>query len=100
MYSQTRITSPCAGRSHGCGCGAADLRRITTYKGIKQTSARPGQWIAISGVGGLGHLAIQYAKAMGLLVCAVTSMTASSPTPSALAQIWYSMPKRATRQPT
>jgi propanol-preferring alcohol dehydrogenase len=44
---------------------------ITTYKGIKQSEARPGQWIAISGCGGLGHLAIQYAKAMGLLVCAV-----------------------------
>ena len=44
---------------------------ITTYKGIKETAARPGDWIAISGVGGLGHLAVQYAKAMGLLVCAV-----------------------------
>jgi propanol-preferring alcohol dehydrogenase len=44
---------------------------LTTYKGIKQTEAKPGDWIAISGVGGLGHLAIQYAKAMGLLVCAV-----------------------------
>jgi propanol-preferring alcohol dehydrogenase len=44
---------------------------LTTYKGIKQTEATPGEWIAISGVGGLGHLAIQYAKAMGLLVCAV-----------------------------
>ena len=44
---------------------------ITTYKGIKETEARPGEWIAISGVGGLGHLAIQYAKAMGLLVCAI-----------------------------
>ena len=44
---------------------------ITTYKGIKQTEAMPGEWIAISGVGGLGHLAVQYAKAMGLLVCAV-----------------------------
>jgi len=32
---------------------------------------RPGEWIAISGAGGLGHLAIQYAKAMGLQVCAV-----------------------------
>jgi propanol-preferring alcohol dehydrogenase len=29
------------------------------------------EWIAISGVGGLGHLAVQYAKAMGLLVCAI-----------------------------
>jgi len=44
---------------------------ITTYKGIKETGARPGEWIAISGAGGLGHLAIQYAKAMGLHVCAV-----------------------------
>jgi len=44
---------------------------ITTYKGIKESEARPGEWIAISGAGGLGHLAIQYAKAMGLQVCAV-----------------------------
>jgi propanol-preferring alcohol dehydrogenase len=44
---------------------------ITTYKGIKETETRPGEWIAISGAGGLGHLAVQYAKAMGLLVCAV-----------------------------
>jgi D-arabinose 1-dehydrogenase-like Zn-dependent alcohol dehydrogenase len=44
---------------------------ITTYKGIKETEARPGEWIAISGCGGLGHLAIQYAKVMGLHVCAV-----------------------------
>ena len=44
---------------------------VTTYKGIKETEAKPGEWIAISGVGGLGHLAVQYAKAMGLLVCAV-----------------------------
>jgi propanol-preferring alcohol dehydrogenase len=44
---------------------------ITTYKGLKQTEARPGEWIVISGAGGLGHLGIQYAKAMGLQVCAV-----------------------------
>jgi alcohol dehydrogenase, propanol-preferring len=44
---------------------------ITTYKGIKETKAKPGEWIVISGAGGLGHLAIQYAKVMGLRVCAV-----------------------------
>lgn len=44
---------------------------ITSYKGIKETSARPGEWIVISGIGGLGHLGVQYAKAMGLKVCAV-----------------------------
>ncbi|MEO5755245.1 MAG: alcohol dehydrogenase AdhP [Mesorhizobium sp.] len=44
---------------------------ITTYKGIKVADVRPGEWMAISGAGGLGHLAIQYAKAMGLQVCAI-----------------------------
>ena len=44
---------------------------ITTYKGIKMTEARPGEWVVISGAGGLGHLGIQYARAMGLQVCAV-----------------------------
>jgi alcohol dehydrogenase, propanol-preferring len=41
---------------------------VTTYKGLKETEARPGEWVIISGVGGLGHIAIQYAKAMGLKV--------------------------------
>lgn len=44
---------------------------VTTYKGLKVTEAQPGEWVVISGAGGLGHLAIQYAKAMGLHVCAV-----------------------------
>ena len=44
---------------------------VTTYKGIKETKAKAGEWIVISGAGGLGHLAIQYAKIMGLQVCAV-----------------------------
>ena len=44
---------------------------MTTYKGIKETDTHPGEWIVISGLGGLGHLAVQYAKAMGLHVVAV-----------------------------
>ena len=44
---------------------------VTTYKGLKETDTRPGEWVVISGVGGLGHVAIQYAKAMGLHVAAV-----------------------------
>jgi propanol-preferring alcohol dehydrogenase len=44
---------------------------VTSYKGIKQTEAKPGEWLAVSGIGGLGHLAIQYARHMGLKVCAV-----------------------------
>ena len=44
---------------------------VTTYKGLKETKARPGEWVVISGVGGLGHVAVQYAKAMGLHVAAI-----------------------------
>ncbi len=44
---------------------------VTTYKGLKETEARPGEWVAISGLGGLGHIAVQYAKAMGLHVVAL-----------------------------
>lgn len=44
---------------------------VTTYKGLKETDTRPGQWVVISGAGGLGHVAIQYAKAMGMHVAAV-----------------------------
>lgn len=35
---------------------------VTTYKAIKVSGIRPGQWLAISGMGGLGNLALQYAK--------------------------------------
>ncbi len=35
---------------------------VTTYKGIKVSGVRPGQWIAIYGAGGLGNLGVQYAK--------------------------------------
>lgn len=44
---------------------------VTVYKGLKETDAKPGEWVAISGIGGLGHLAVQYAKAMGLHVAAI-----------------------------
>lgn len=43
---------------------------VTVYKGLKETEVRPGEWVAISGIGGLGHLAVQYAKAMGMHVVA------------------------------
>src|SRR5215469_1913320 len=45
---------------------------VTTYKGLKETNTQPGEWVVISGAGGgLGHVAIQYAKAMELHVAAV-----------------------------
>ena len=31
---------------------------VTTYKAIKESGIRPGQWLMISGLGGLGNLAL------------------------------------------
>ncbi|KQX01942.1 alcohol dehydrogenase [Massilia sp. Root418] len=44
---------------------------VTVYKGLKMTGTKPGDWVVISGIGGLGHMAVQYARAMGLNVAAV-----------------------------
>jgi len=44
---------------------------VTVYKGLKMTDAKAGEWMVVSGIGGLGHLAVQYARAMGLHVAAV-----------------------------
>jgi propanol-preferring alcohol dehydrogenase len=44
---------------------------VTVYKGLKETDTKPGDTVVISGIGGLGHVAVQYAKAMGLKVIAV-----------------------------
>lgn len=44
---------------------------VTVYKALKQTEVKPGQWVVVSGIGGLGHIAVQYAIAMGMRVAAV-----------------------------
>ena len=44
---------------------------VTVYKGLKVTDTRPGDCVVVTGIGGLGHVAVQYAKAMGLNVIAV-----------------------------
>lgn len=47
---------------------------VTTYKALKVAEAKAGDWVAIYGIGGLGHVALQYAKAMGYNVIAVDIM--------------------------
>jgi propanol-preferring alcohol dehydrogenase len=44
---------------------------VTTYKAVKVGRVRPGDLVLVSGVGGLGHLAVQYAKIFGGTVAAV-----------------------------
>ena len=44
---------------------------LTVHNAIKTSGIKPGQYIAIFGIGGLGHLAVQLAKAAGAMVIAV-----------------------------
>jgi propanol-preferring alcohol dehydrogenase len=44
---------------------------VTTYKAIKVANIRPSERVAVFGIGGLGHLAVQYARLVGGVVIAV-----------------------------
>jgi propanol-preferring alcohol dehydrogenase len=44
---------------------------VTTYKAVKVSGARPSDLVAVFGIGGLGHLAVQYARITGATVAAV-----------------------------
>jgi propanol-preferring alcohol dehydrogenase len=44
---------------------------VTTYKAVKVGNVRPGDLVAIAGIGGLGHLALQYARIFGGTVAAI-----------------------------
>lgn len=45
---------------------------ITTYNALRNSGARPGDVVAVQGIGGLGHLAIQYARRMGFRTVALS----------------------------
>jgi D-arabinose 1-dehydrogenase-like Zn-dependent alcohol dehydrogenase len=44
---------------------------VTTYNALRHTNARPGDVVAILGIGGLGHLGVQYAAKMGFRTVAI-----------------------------
>ena len=52
---------------------------ITTFNALRRSVARPGDLVAILGVGGLGHLGIQYAAKMGFEVVAIARGTEKEP---------------------
>jgi D-arabinose 1-dehydrogenase-like Zn-dependent alcohol dehydrogenase len=44
---------------------------ITTYNALRNSGARPGDLVAVLGIGGLGHLGVQFAAKMGLRTVAI-----------------------------
>ncbi|GFG65138.1 alcohol dehydrogenase [Mycobacterium kubicae] len=51
---------------------------VTTYNALRHTRALPGDRVAILGVGGLGHLGIQFSRAMGFETIAINRGTAKA----------------------
>jgi propanol-preferring alcohol dehydrogenase len=44
---------------------------LTTFSALRNSSAKPGDLVAVLGIGGLGHLGVQYARHMGFEVAAI-----------------------------
>jgi len=44
---------------------------VTVYNGLRNSGARAGDLVAVQGIGGLGHLGVQYARRMGFVTVAI-----------------------------
>jgi propanol-preferring alcohol dehydrogenase len=76
MLVDARYAPRVPDRVDAAGATAVLCAGVTVYKGLKVADAKAGDWVVVSGIGGLGHMAIQYAAAMGYRVIAVTGSEA------------------------
>ena len=61
------------GRGDAADAGPLLCAGVTTYNALRNSGARPGDTVAVQGIGGLGHLGIQYAARMGFRTIALSS---------------------------
>jgi D-arabinose 1-dehydrogenase-like Zn-dependent alcohol dehydrogenase len=76
-YAEYTVVPSAAAARIPDGLDAADAgpllcAGITTYNALRNSGARPGDTVAVQGIGGLGHLAIQYAARMGFRTIAIS----------------------------
>ncbi len=62
VYCRRGLCGESTGRLDSAAASSITCAGVTTYKAVKISHIKPGQWIAIYGLGGLGNLALQYAK--------------------------------------
>src|SRR5215471_3427600 len=62
---------------------------VTTYNALRNSPARPGDLVAVQGIGGLGHLAVQFANRMGFRVAAIARGEKMQPLARALGAHHY-----------
>ena len=62
---------------------------ITTYNALRNSPARPGDLVAVLGLGGLGHLAVQYASKMGFRTVGIARGADKAPLARELGAVHY-----------
>jgi len=62
---------------------------VTTFNALRNGGARPGDLVAVLGVGGLGHLGVQYAARMGFRTVAIARGTDKEPLARQLGAVHY-----------
>jgi propanol-preferring alcohol dehydrogenase len=75
-YAESMIAIPSGLVSIPDGLNSADAAPLlcaglTTFNALRHSSAQPGDLVAVQGIGGLGHLGVQFAAHMGFRVAAV-----------------------------
>ena len=72
---------------------------VTTYNALRNSPARPGDLVAVQGIGGLGHLAVQFANRMGFRVAAIARGEEKQPLARQLGAHLYIDSQAGTRPP-
>jgi alcohol dehydrogenase len=62
---------------------------VTTYNSLRRSGARPGDTVAILGLGGLGHLGVQFARKMGFRTVAIARGADKEPLAKELGAHFY-----------
>ncbi|CAH0210908.1 Alcohol dehydrogenase [Microbacterium sp. Bi98] len=75
MLADARFATPVPDGVSALDAAPLTCAGVTTYAAIKNARVTPGETVAIFGVGGLGHLAVQYARLVGAKVIAVDVTT-------------------------
>lgn len=71
MLADARFATPVPDEVTPVDAAPLTCAGVTTYAAIKNAHVTPGETVTIFGVGGLGHLAVQYARLVGAKVIAV-----------------------------
>lgn len=99
MLADARFATPVPDEVTPVDAAPLTCASVTTYAAIKNAHVTPGETVTIFGVGGLGHLAVQYARLVGAKSSPSTSPMRSSSSPRNSALTTSSTPEARTRSP-